>query len=106
LGGAPELDERERAQDQRGEHGHLRHRATDLFAQEGHLDEAHARAAERFRHGDADQARLGERAPRLAIVPFAGRLEALQAIVGDVIGEDLPREVAQRFLVLRKVEIH
>src|SRR6185503_17531362 len=75
-------------------------------AEEPEFDEAHARAAERFGDGDAEQARLRERVPRLPIVPFARRLETLQAIVGRMVAEDLPCEIAERFLVLTTIEIH
>jgi hypothetical protein len=39
-------------------------------------------------------------------VPLAGGLERLQAVVGDVVREDLLRELAQRVLVLGEVEVH
>src|SRR5262249_30813878 len=90
----------------RGEERHLRHRAADLLAEEAELEEAEPRSAEFLGDGDAEEARAGERVPRLPVPPLARRLEALQAIVGHVVAEDPPREIAERLLVLREIEVH
>src|SRR6185369_4939003 len=50
--------------------------------------------------------RLRERLPRRLVEPLARGLQALQTVVGRMIAENLLRQLAERVLILREIEVH
>jgi hypothetical protein len=97
--GEPAVDEgRERRQ--RG------HRAPHLLEQQAELQEAHLHAAQRLGDGQAEQVRLGELRPELAVEPVALGLQFLQALDVQLLLEDLAGELAEHRLLFAEVEVH
>jgi len=106
LRGRAELRQRKRAEREHGEVGHRRDRAADLLEQETLLEEAEAAAPELLRQACADQVRVGERAPQLAVHALGARLDLLGALVRGLVTEDLARELGQPLLVVGQCEVH
>ena len=71
--------------------------------------EVEALAASVLAHGDAKQARLSERAPKLCVewpLWVICPLDLGQPLRGGLCTDDLLREIADRLLLFRKREIH
>src|SRR5262249_40208594 len=82
------------------------HRRSNLLEQETELRQAEAAAARALRQSHAEQVRLGERGPQLAVEPVAVALDQLQPLVRGVILTDRARQLAQRFLLRGECEVH
>ncbi len=87
-----ELRDGQYPHDDRREVRDLGYGATDFFEHECDLEEAQIRTTEGVGRGDAEQSRVSQRRPRLAIEPLVVRLEFLVALGRDEIREDLPRQ--------------
>src|SRR5262249_11657633 len=81
-------------------------RRSNLLEQETELRQAEAAAARALRQSHAEQVRLGERGPQLAVEPVAVALDQLQPLVRCVILTDRARQLAQRFLLRGECEVH
>ena len=101
-----ELGDRHGAEDHGGVVRHGRHRASDLLEHEGGLQDAEAAAADILGEGDPDQSRLGQLGPQVAVEPLGRGLDLLQALVGDLVAQDLGGQLLDLLLLLAEREVH
>ena len=80
--------------------------AARLDEQQAGLEEAEAAAAVGLRQGDAEQPGLGELGPGGPVEPLLAGLDLLQALLGQLAGEDLAGEVRDGRLLLGECEVH
>ena len=96
-----ELRDRQRARDERRDHRQRRDEAADLAQEHAEVEEAEAEPAGRLGQRDAEQVRLRELGPRVAVVPVVGAVAFLQVLEPGAVLEDPRREPAQLLLRLR-----
>ena len=107
LLGAAELRDRQRAEQRGLEQRDRRRAASGFFEDQRELEEAEPAAAVRLGQRDAEQARLRELPPQLAVeARRAGALERALALVARALGEDLARELGDLLLIVAEGEIH
>jgi hypothetical protein len=106
LGGGAELGDRQRAQRQRRPQGYRGHATPLLLQHQAQLDEPEAAAADVLGQAQAEQVRVGELPPQLAVEPVSRALDLLDAIHGGMTAEDLLGERFDDQLLVVQVEVH
>ena len=90
------------AVDHRLDHGHVGRGAAGRLDHQAGGDEVEARAADVLAQADAEQAGVGQLAPEVTVDRTLGsgrRLDRLERLVGRALTEDLPRQLADGFLL-------
>ena len=97
------------AVDHRLDDGHVGRGATGRLDHEAGGDEVEARAADVLAQADAEQAGVGQLTPEVAVdrtLRARRRLDRLERLVGGALGEDLPGQLADGFLLFAVGEVH
>src|SRR5688500_12516106 len=80
---------------------------TLLFEHERQFEHRESQTTELFGYGDTQELCRCERCPKVAIDAIIGMtLDLYDAFDGRLVGEDLPRQTAQRLLFFGEREVH